>query len=357
MKSVKSESEARHDLVNQLVEQSLAQQEQWIKEKNDLVSSWGVDPATVEALGGLDVSEIANSLDSIVERISPNTTLEAPREGQLAGKDSDQGKPPSDVQGQMAYLESALAASNKQCSVFLLELEKCRAELEEANTRIGCYSSLHEAVASISEEATVVKSRSEMAVQELFNVRTERDSLLSRLNDAEIEINDASREVITTNTVHQSLWTRVKELEADIRTMSREWDVKLEESEAANKSLAEELTAAHEKCAGLHRTIVSHATEITQLTSKIADQAKAHSDQLQRVRADGVFAETEATVQIENLKSSRNDCLDKIAMLESSVEELEEIKNYLEADNESVHLSVVDKVSSVPCCAFPPSVL
>ena len=59
--------------------------------------------------------------------------------------------------------------------------------------------------------------------------------------DAEVEINDAAQEVMTTNTVHQSLWARVKELEADIRSMSREWDIKLEESEAVNKFLADDL--------------------------------------------------------------------------------------------------------------------
>lgn len=331
LNGVISESEARHDLVNQLVEQSLAQQEQWNKEKSDLISSWGVDTETFKNLDALETSDIAISL------------VKSPNVSPLRFNPTE-ATSHTYSEEQVRNLENALAASNKQCSVFLLELEKCRFELSDANSRISYYAKLQEAVSSISEEAIVVKSRSEQAVQELYSVRTERDALLSRLHDAEVEIDEATQEVLTTNTVHQSLWARVKELEADIRSMSREWVIKLEESEAANKILAEDLMRSRSECESLKKTINADAVEIASLTKIAARVENDHDASVKRAHVADLIAESGAIIKLEELQKVHSSCIEKLQHLSDSVDELEEIKLYLESDNEAMHLSVIDKV-------------
>ena len=351
LKSVVSESEARHVLVNQLVEQSLAQQDQWNKEKADLIASWGVDPDSVHELGKLDVSDIA-LLKNGGENVQfpgkpPHEDRPSPQietSGVVVGTSSSNPHSIEYLKSQVSYLEGELAASNKQCSVFLLEIEKCREQLEVANNRIKYYSNLQDTVASISEEAKSVKSRSEQAAHELCTVRTERDVLLSRLKDAEVEIQDASNEVVVSNAVHQSLWTRVKELEADTRSISREWDIKLEESMAATKVALEELSRSRSECDALNVTIASHEKEISQLTQLVREKTEEQGADNKRAYAEEILVAGDAIVKLQELKKEHAEKLTEIASLNSEVEALEEIKNYLEADNEAVHLVVVDKV-------------
>lgn len=338
-----SESEARHALVNQLVEQSLAQQEQWNKQKCDLITSLGENLKHNHRLDFPKTSESNIHIPHVPERSHKFFLMKSDETG-LCDEIEIESASTDNMQVKINYLEKALAASNKQCSVFLLEIEKCRSELEKANSRISYYSKLQDAVASISEEACVVKSRSEIAVQELQTARTERDALLNRLHDAEVEINDAAHDVVTSNTVHQSLWVRVKELEADIRSLSRDWSIKLEESNAANMSLVEDLSIARSECVALNSTISYQVSEIMKLTEKVVMlEAGLHATST-RASAEETLSRSTAMLQLEELKKDHSIVLETNCRLSKTVDELEEIKDYLESDNETVHLLVVDKV-------------
>jgi chromosome segregation ATPase len=336
MKIVKSESEARRRLIDQLVEQSLAQQEQWDKEKEDLFSSLQGTAKT------LFQSKVNGPVIDIVE-------------DNISGKIQI-------LETRNEFLESSLVGANTQCSVILCELEKCRDELKSANDRISYYAKLHGTLANISNEAIALKIQAESAAEELYSVRTERDALHSRLRGAETEIEDVTNEAIATNAIQMGLRNRIKELEAETRSLTREWAIKLEESNAETTSAREALILSNKELVKLQDRLGTYGDDIDSLTGLNNHLKLKYEEDVCQLQAKLQLSEANALLfkeaadnelqgevlllvqQVNDLNSKINELSTENKDMRTSIAELEEIKCYLENDNELARLEIIDKV-------------
>lgn len=360
LRATQSDSDARRRLIDQLVDQSLAQQDQWEKEKQELISNLSADKNLLS-----QDDSLLDAGTSLADRLDTNQSPTIVKYSDQADLKNENMRGKIDHSNQIHYLESSLEASNKQCSVLLVELEQCKVNLAAATEQNEYFARIHESMNSLSGQALAIKAQTEYAVNELYSVRIERDALQSKVVDFNTEISDINSDVSSLNDMLESARLRISELESDKRAMSRHLEIKLEEYSADRQVLLEDVRQLTATGALLRDTVAKHEAEIELLTDSNVAMMHDHNAELKRTAAQTVLAEGDALLQLHDLKSEHSSSLleleelhsslqsskellaeeiEKNKELQASVEELEEIKSFLESDNDSARLTLIDKV-------------
>lgn len=331
-----SESEARRNLVNQLVEQSLTQQEQWESEKSMLSHAWSDN----DRLGSLEFKRIpdtpvvpgtaprmnaAMASEYLMRTPLPPSSAQKPTAlftRDDAERDSERDKIKY-LLSQVSFLESSLSGSNKQCSTLLLELETAKSELASAQLKIDELVQLHDSISSISDKASDLQEHAEQAVKELNCVRSERDKLTSELSRRSVEIEDLSNELRASVEVTESMRAHMEELEAKVVEAEKEMD---SERRLLNRKLAVvqeevsvlkiELNDRERLVESLRETLQQREEESKRLRNTVKEMTTKNGSEISRLRADIIFSQDDS-------KKREEDVAAEISLLSSKLSKSE----------------------------------
>jgi predicted nucleic acid-binding Zn-ribbon protein len=325
-------------LVNQLVEQSLAQQEHWNAEKSQFSHDWSDN----DKLGSMEFKRIPDTpvVPGTAPRMSASAASEylmrtplppssAQRPTSLFTRDDAERESDRDkikfLLSQVSFLESSLSGSNKQCSTLLLELETAKAELATAQLKIDELVHLHDSISTISSKASDLQDHAEQAVKELNTMRSECDKLNSEILKRNIEIEDLSHELKASFEVNESMRDRIAQLEAKMiqadeemnserRSLNRALSVANEEVDVLKIELNEKVRLLESLQASLKESL----GESKRLRGTVDELTSKHGAEISQLRAEIIYARSDSKKQGDDLTDKMSSLLSDLAESEAT---------------------------------------